>query len=164
MPVGSVGPVGTVAHILVDGSNLIHAWPELRGVLKRDRTLAREQLISRLLVLLPVACGRLTVVFDGRGPELVVEHPHGPESVAVIYTPGGVTADDVIEQLVGRSADPAGCLVATGDQAERSTIEAAGAAWCSPEELAARVERAEEQQQGRVAGINRENRRKWNRH
>ncbi|MFH1497976.1 MAG: NYN domain-containing protein [Verrucomicrobiota bacterium] len=152
-----------VAHILVDGSNLIHAWPSLGGAVKRDKALARERLISRLLVLLPAACERLTVVFDGRGPELVIEHPHGAESVAVIYTPSGVTADDIIEQLVGRSADPAGCLVATGDQAERSTIEASGAAWCSPDELAARVERAGERQSTRVAEISRENRRKWNR-
>ncbi len=156
--------MGTVAHILVDGSNLIHAWADLRSETRRgDKTVARERLVGRLLVLLPVACERLTVVFDGRGADLVVEHPHGPESVAVIYTPAGVTADDVIERLVARAADPATCLVATADQSERSTVEAAGAVWCSPDELAARVERAGEQQERRVAGLARDNGRKWNR-
>lgn len=155
--------VAAVAHILVDGSNVIHAWPELRASLRRDKALAREQLVARLLPLLPVGCERLTVVFDGRGGELAVEHPHGPDSVAVIYTPAGLTADDIIEKLVGRAADAATCLVATGDQAERATVEAAGAVWCSPEELAARVEHAASQAGARAARITNGNRQRWNR-
>lgn len=155
--------MGAVAHILVDGSNVIHAWPELRSLLRRDKSAAREQLVACLLVLLPEACDRLTVVFDGRGADLVVEHPHGPDSVAVIYTPAGLTADDVIEQLVGRAADPQGCLVATGDQSERATVEAGGARWCGPSELAARVERAETRQDGRVNRLNRDAQKEWRR-
>src|SRR5690606_3722394 len=127
--------VGATEHLLVDGSNVIHAWPELRALIKREKAVARERLIGSLLVLLPAEFARVTVVFDGRGSELVVEHPAGPDSLAVIYTPGGATADDVIEQLVGRATEPAACVVATGDQAERATIEATGAAWCSPEDL-----------------------------
>lgn len=159
----NLGIVGMVTHLLIDGSNLMHAWPELRALLKRNKLLAREQLVSQLLVLMPETTERVTVVYDGRGVELVVEHPYGPDSVAVIYTPGGLTADDVIEQLVAQSEDASGCLVATGDQAERTTVEAAGAIWCSPAELLARIERAEEQQRGRISKITKKNRGQWTR-
>jgi predicted RNA-binding protein with PIN domain len=79
------------------------------------------------------------VVFDGRGDTLQVEPVGGAADFACIYTPAGATADDVIEQLVSKATDPSACLVVTADQAERSTVEAAGAAWCSPTELAGRI-------------------------
>ncbi|AHF91851.1 putative RNA-binding protein containing a PIN domain [Opitutaceae bacterium TAV1] len=133
--------VSATKHLIVDGSNLLHAWPELRALLRRDRDAARARLVDLLAPLHDNSPEplRLTVVFDGRGSGLVVEHPAGPPSFSCIYTPAGTTADDVIEQLVARSADPAACLVATDDQAERSTVEAAGAVWCSSRDLAARA-------------------------
>lgn len=155
--------MGAVTHILVDGSNLIHAWPELRGLLSRDKSVARERLVSSVTALWPSACERLTIVFDGRGQDLVVEHPVGSDAVAVIYTPAGLTADDVIERLIGRAADASSCLVATGDQAERATVEASGAAWCTPEELAARVAKAGDVQSLRMDRIKKENARGWKR-
>lgn len=131
-----------ITHLIVDGSNILHAWPELRALLKRNRDAARARLVDLLIPLHDLETERLTIIFDGRGPELVVEHPAGPASLSLIYTPAGTTADDVIEQLVSHSAKPASCLVATDDQAERSTIEATGAAWCSARELASRASAA----------------------
>jgi len=116
------------------------AWPDTRALARRDREGARALLVRRLTGLHDGAGWRVTVVFDGRGETLQIEPVGGAADFACIYTPEGATADDVIEQLVGKAADPAACLVATADQAERSTVEAAGAAWCSPEELAGRIE------------------------
>jgi len=150
-------------HLLVDGANVLHAWPESRALLKRDRDAARSQLIQRLATLHDAESMRVTLVIDGRGSEIVVEHPSKQATFAVVYTPSSLTADDVIEQMVGRSSDPSLCEVATGDQAERNTIEATGAVWLPPADLLARVERAEQRISSRVAGLNRANTQDWKR-
>jgi hypothetical protein len=153
--------MGSEKHLLVDGANVLYAWPELRAVLRRDRSAARSRLIQRLIAIHDVEGIRVTVVFDGCGAEMVVERPAGPATFSVVSTPAGTTADDVIEQVVGRSADPGDCHVATGDQAERQTITASGAHWVSPGDLAAWVARAEERVFARVAGIRRAGAAKW---
>lgn len=150
-------------HLLVDAANVLHAWPDLRALLKRDRDAARTQLIQRLGAVHDAEALRVTVVIDGRGREIVVEHPSGQSTLTVVYTPSSLTADDVIEQMVGRSADPALCEVATGDQAERNTIEATGAVWVPTADLLARIERAEQRLSSKVAGLNRANAQDWRR-
>lgn len=148
-------------HLLVDAANVIHAWPELRALLKRDRDSARSQLIQRLGAMHDSEQIRVSVVIDGRGREIVVEHPSRQDTLAVIYTPSSRTADDVIEHMVGRTADPSTCEVATADQAERSTIEATGAVWVPPDDLRARIERAEQRLAARVSALNRTSARDW---
>ncbi|WP_245844351.1 NYN domain-containing protein [Nibricoccus aquaticus] len=150
-------------HLLIDGSNSLHAWPELRALLKRDRDAARATLSQRVSVLHDVEQLRVTLVFDGRGGELVIERPSGHATFTHLYTPSGTTADDVIEQLVGNSVDASLCLVATDDRAERQTIEALGAAGISSNELLAQIGRADERQRTQVSGLRRENEREWRR-
>jgi predicted RNA-binding protein with PIN domain len=148
-------------HLLVDAANVLHAWPETNRLLKRDREAARGLLIQRLGTLHDVEAVRVTVVIDGRGPQLVVEHPSKQSTFTVIYTPRSLTADDVIEQMVGRSATASACEVATGDQAQRNTIEATGAVWLPTADLLARVDRAERRLRTQVNGINRTTARDW---
>jgi uncharacterized protein len=148
-------------HLLIDAANVIHAWPELHALMKRDRDAARSQLIQRAGAVHDAESVRVTVVIDGRGPEIVVEHPSQLATLTVIYTPSSMTADDVIEKMVGRSTDASLCEVATGDQAERSTIEAMGAVWLPPADLLARVERAERRVGSKVAELNRTNAKDW---
>jgi predicted RNA-binding protein with PIN domain len=153
--------VSSTPHLLIDGANILHAWPELRALLLRDRDAARSQLIQRLSAIHDVERVRLTVVFDGRGSELVVERPSGEPSFSILYTPSSATADDVIERLVAQSADPTLCRVATGDQAEVQTVAAAGATTISPDELAAWVRRVEQRQGSRLRQLRDENQGKW---
>lgn len=150
-------------HLLVDGSNIMHAWPELRVLLKRDREAARTGLSLAVRAIHDVEQWRVTIVFDGRGHDLVVEHPHGQATFSHVFTPAGTTADDVIEQLAGTSASPAGIVVATDDRAERQTVEASGAQALSAADLAARVARAKERQAAQLSGLRRENEREWRR-
>ena len=148
-------------HLLIDGSNILHAWTALRVLLKSDRETARAKLSQMLSVLHDEEQVRLTLIFDGRGEKLSIEYPGAQKTFAHIYTPAGTTADDVIEQLVGQAVEPANCTVATNDRAERQTIEASGANGISAEELAAWVQRAELRQQSRVTGLKRDNERAW---
>lgn len=158
-----MAPVAFEKHLLVDAANVIHAWPGLRVLFSRDRDAARSLLVQRVGAIHDAESLRVTVVIDGRGREIVVEHPSGQATLSVIHTPSSLTADDVIEQMVGRSADPSSCEVATGDQAERSTIEATGAVWVRPADLLRRVERAESRLSSQVAKGNRANDREWRR-
>lgn len=130
------------SHLLVDGWNVLHAWPELRGLMRRDRAAARARLVQILTAVHDVEARRVTIVFDGRGPDLAIERPSAEASFSVLTTPAGTTADDVIEQLVANS-DASACVVATADRAMRETVEAAGATVIGSRELMAWVERAE---------------------
>jgi predicted RNA-binding protein with PIN domain len=150
-------------HLLVDGSNVMHAWPSLRALLKRDRDAARAALSKAVRVLHDVEQWRVTVVFDGRGADLTVEHPAGAATFSHVFTPAGLTADDAIEQLVGQAASPSDVYVATDDRAERQTIEALGASPLSADELESRVRAADERQRARVAGLHRQNDQDWQR-
>jgi len=150
-------------HLLIDGSNILHGWPELRAMLKRDRDAARARLSQAVSAIHDVEQLRVTIVFDGRGPELMLERPSGHATFTHLYTPDGATADDVIEQLVGSRGDASKCLVATDDRAERQTVEALGATSLSAEELAAWVARVTERQRAQVSGLTRENEREWRR-
>ncbi|MBC8008986.1 MAG: NYN domain-containing protein, partial [Burkholderiales bacterium] len=93
-------------HLLVDGSNVIQAWPDTRALARRDREAAKALLLRRVAVLHDFSGWRVTVVFDGRGEELAIEAVGGAADFACVHTPAGATADDVIEQLVGRAAEP----------------------------------------------------------
>ncbi len=148
-------------HLLIDGANILHAWPELRVLLKRDRDAARSQLAQSVSAIHDGEQVRVTLVFDGRGPELVVERPSAQPTFSILYTPSSLTADDVIEQFVAGAPDPTVCVVATGDRAEAQMVAATGAQVISPEELAAWVKRVEARQSATVVELQRANAKKW---
>jgi predicted RNA-binding protein with PIN domain len=151
-------------HLLVDGYNVAHAWPEVRHVLNREgRDAARSRLVERLRVLHDYGRLRVSVVFDGRGQEIAIERPTAHNTFSVVYTPGGMTADDLIEQLAAQSASPASVYVATADQAERDTIEAAGARAVSPQQLAEWIERVMREQDGALTEQRKRTEREWRR-
>ena len=148
-------------HLLVDGSNVMHAWPELRALLGRDRDAARLKLSQAVSVLHDVEQIRVSIVFDGRGREISVEQPSSHPTFAHIFTPSGTTADDVIENLVGGAREPRDCLVATDDRAERQVVESLGASGMSADDLAAWIGRAGTRQASRLTDRRRTNDRSW---
>jgi predicted RNA-binding protein with PIN domain len=148
-------------HLLVDGANILHAWPDTRALLRRDREAARARLGQIAAAIHDAEDVRVTLVFDGSGTELLTEQPGAAATLAILRTPAGTTADDVIERLVGAARVPENCVVATGDQGVRETVAALGAVCVSPEELAAWAERAERRLHTRVAGLRRETEKQW---
>lgn len=156
--------MSSVKHLLIDGSNLLRAWPELRELQKRDADTARRRLSETVRVLHDFEGVQVTLVFDGKGPEATIEQPSGQSTFVHIFTPTHLTADDVIEHFVGQISDPNMCWVATDDRAERSTVEALGAMSISTKELAAWVARTEGRQRAKVSGLNRASEKEWRRH
>ena len=139
----------------------MNAWPELRILLVRDRPAARQELMRRLIPIHDSGDARVTLVFDGRSEKLVIERPFTETTFSVVYTPSSLTADDVIEQMVGNSADPSACIVATNDRAERETVLALKAASLSADELAAWINRASARQTSKVRDLRDANARAW---
>lgn len=151
-------------HLLIDGYNIVHAWPALRRVMKTEgRDVARAQLVERVRVLHDFDRMRVSVVFDGRGADIAIERPTRHLTFSVLYTPAGMTADDLIEQLATHASEPDSVLVATADRAEGDTISAAGARLMSPEQLLQLVERAASAQSTAVTEHGKKTERQWKR-
>lgn len=85
--------------VIVDGYNVIHAWPQLKRLLV-DASLeaARDTLIERLSVFGDVAGADVTVVFDAHRSAARTNSEAVVEGVHVIFTRKGHSADRVIEK------------------------------------------------------------------
>lgn len=153
--------MSNIRHLIVDGANMVHAWPELRRLAERDRAAARTLLGQQLTPIHDSGDVRVTLVFDGRGEEIVIDRPFNHATFSVVYTPSSMTADDVIEQMVANSSCAAECGVATDDNAERETVAALGAVTLRSEDLAAWVKRALARQVATVRNLRAENSRAW---
>ncbi|WP_027717379.1 NYN domain-containing protein [Desulfovirgula thermocuniculi] len=128
-------------YLIVDGYNIIHAWPELERIYRTSMEHARARLVDILVNYAALSGEHVVVVFDahrlkGRG------HAEDAGGVEVIYTPGGVTADEVIEQLAGELARRGVVYVATGDGMEQRVILGRGAYRLTARELREKVQRA----------------------
>lgn len=145
----------------MDGANILHAWPALWKLAKTDRETARTKLIQQLAVLHDAENVRVTVVFDGRGNDVVVERLHEQATFSIVYTSSALTADDVIERMVATAPDPAMCVVATDDAAERQTTAAAGAEPMSSADLEAWLKRADDRQVRLLGSRRSANNRVW---
>ena len=167
--VASIGRAGIIdgivepaKHLLVDGYNIVHAWPDLRRVLTTEgRDVARGRLVERLRVLHDFERLRVSVVFDGRGADLAIERPTPHATFSVVYSPAGMTADDVIEQLAAQGVKAGPVIVASGDGAECSTVAGLGAEVVSPEQLAAWVAQADRRQSEVVHRHSEETESRW---
>lgn len=156
-----VQAVSSIRHLIVDGANIVHAWPELRGLAKREHSAARTKLGQLLVHIHDDSELRVTLVFDGRGNEIVIDRPSEQTTFSVVYTPSTLTADDVIEHMVAHSSTPTECCVATDDNAERETVAALGAVTMRSEDLAEWVKRAQSHQASALEKLRNANSRTW---
>lgn len=127
--------------LLVDGNNVIHAWPDLLELHRQRRGLAHTELCRRLTSYQDESGVRVVLVFDGRGAK--VETESEKTGIQIFYTDSGRTADDVIEQLTAKYAGKYEILVATNDRAEQNSVASLGGEPMSAEWLQAELERSE---------------------
>ncbi|MFT5468963.1 MAG: putative RNA-binding protein with PIN domain [Verrucomicrobiales bacterium] len=127
--------------LLVDGNNVIHAWPELLELHQQRRGLAHTELCRRLTGYQDQSEARVVLVFDGRGDKVEVEAEKS--GIQVFYTDSGRTADDVIERLTAKYAGKFEIIVATNDRAEQNAVAALGGEPMSTDWLQAEIERSE---------------------
>lgn len=135
------------ATLLVDGYNIVGAWPELREARDRDSLgAARQGLIEALVNYSAFEGVETRIVFDACYQNHCSSHCEAvTPNVFICYTASGQTADTYIEKLcallcrrIGK--DQERVIVATSDRAQQLTILGYGAEWLSAQRLAVEVE------------------------
>jgi hypothetical protein len=101
--------------VIVDGYNLLHKLPALSSLLGCDLEQARERLVSQLAGYRAARNVRVTLVFDGRGPQARPAGARLPSGVEVVYSRAPQTADDVIKRMLATERSPRACTVVTSD-------------------------------------------------
>lgn len=128
--------------LVVDGYNIIYAWPEFESFKESGLEHARYKLVSILANYSNLSGQKTFVVFDAHQVKNSVERTDIIDSVDVIFTKQGETADAYIESLVGRLFNEGIVYVATSDWAEQGIIFGKGAYRLTPGELRDQVDRA----------------------
>lgn len=130
--------------LLVDGYNIIHAWPRLASLREQKLEYARDGLVASLRPLADMGGYKVVVVFDAAAVNRQGLEAEGEGGLEVIFTRRGQTADSLIEELARRLAGENEVSVATGDRAEGDTAWSSGAAIWSADRLAREVESVQE--------------------
>jgi len=129
-------PSSSSKHLIIDGYNIIYAWPDLAKILREDGPdRARDQLAQRIRVIHDIESLRTTLVFDGQGKEIQITRPTKELSFSLVFSPARTSADGIIEQLVANSKKPADVTVATGDRALETLISKSGCYVLTPQAL-----------------------------
>ncbi len=121
----------TPHELIVDGYNIVHAWPELAPLItsgKADE--ARRRLIGILADYAAASGERVTVVFDAHGRSRDRGAGEVVDGVTVVFGSSAQSADHVIERRVAIASakgDARMVTVATGDRLQRDMVMAMGA-------------------------------------
>lgn len=127
--------------LLVDGNNIIHAWPNLLDLHSRRKESARNELIKILESYQDFSNYRVVIVFDGRGVRRTEERV--PGSVQVMYSSSDASADSMIERLAASYTSKYRIVVATDDIPVQDAVVAAGGEAISSDALSAQVEQSD---------------------
>jgi len=122
-------------YLIIDGYNIINAWPELKQLYKENIEFARDKLIEIMSQYQAYKDINVIIVFDGYlvegnpGSQLIVNE------IEVVYTKEQETADSYIERKVKLMSREALVKVATSDWIEQQVIMAMGGIRISAREL-----------------------------
>ncbi|WP_269538838.1 NYN domain-containing protein [Cerasicoccus fimbriatus] len=122
-------------HLLIDGYNVIHQWPDFAEYFHRDPAGACDHLVETVRVIHDIDNYRVTVVFDGRGAMVDAQFPGNIATFAVLYSPSDLSADGLIEQIVKNAKDPKTCTVVSRDNLIAESIRASGGFAIRPDDL-----------------------------
>lgn len=125
--------------LIVDGYNIIYAWPELIQLKAKALAASRQGLVDIMVNYSAYSGQQVYIVFDGQGAADTLEYTNG---ITICYTREGETADQYIERMVGEEALVADEIyVATSDYAQQQTILGRGAHRMSSRELYLQVQK-----------------------
>ena len=147
--------------ILVDGYSLLHAWSELAPGAPRHSARAREALIRVLTQYADSIGTPITLFFDGAGAVGQPPENLSTDSLEVVFSRKGKTADDLIERVAYRLKPHGEALAVTNDYAERDTVISMGGMAQSCEDFVQDVDRVLRE---REAFVKKHNRRESNRY
>ena len=126
--------------IIVDGYNLIYAWPMLKELAAERMDLARERLQDLLAGYCGFTRNELVLVFDGyRSPGNPGSHTQ-VHNLRVAFTKDGETGDAYIERLVDEIGKNYRVRVVTSDNLIRLSALRSGVLRTSSKEFVIEVE------------------------
>ncbi|OPX84443.1 MAG: YacP-like NYN domain protein [Pelotomaculum sp. PtaB.Bin104] len=125
--------------LIIDGYNIIFAWPEFEKLAASDLGYARSKLVEIMANHSPLSGQKIVIVFDAYQRKNMVGQTEFIDGIEVVYTQQGETADALIERLAGELAKEGTVYVATSDWAEQVVIFGRGAYRLTPLELRMQV-------------------------
>lgn len=131
-------------YLLVDGYNIIHAWPELKELTDENMEGARMKLLDILSNYQGIRKCRMIVVFDAYRVQGHIEEVIEYHNIYVVYTREAQTADQYIERFAHDNQKKYNITVATSDGLEQIIIRGAGCALLSARELKIEIDGANE--------------------
>jgi len=108
-----------VERLIVDGYNIIFAWPDLASLKDVNLQDAREMLIATLADYAAMTRQRVTVVFDSHRRPDAEASEQTISGVEVVYSGRKTSADHVIERLLFEARTSDEVTVATSDALQR---------------------------------------------
>ena len=129
-------------YIIVDGYNIVFAWSDLAEIAKDDIDAARRKLCDELSSYAGFTKTRMVVVFDGYKQKGNPGEKTQQNSIQVVYTKEGETADAYIESLVSQIGNNYQVRVATSDSLVQISSLRSGVLRMSARELMEEVEKA----------------------
>ncbi len=126
--------------LIVDGYNMIFAWPDLAQLAEQSLEHARSELISRLHNYQGFRRCLIIVVFDAYRREQNKEQIYKEHHLYIVFTKASQTADSYIEKTTHTLANQYQIQVATSDAQEQNIILGAGAMRMSAKELLKEME------------------------
>ncbi|MBR0599331.1 translation factor GTPase family protein [Sinanaerobacter chloroacetimidivorans] len=131
-------------YLLVDGYNIIYAWPELKELADENMGGARMKLLDSLSNYQGIRNCQIIVVFDayrvqGHREEVIDYH-----NLHIVYTREAQTADQYIEKFAHDNKKKYRIEVATSDGLQQMIVRGAGCFLLSARELKEEIEEANE--------------------
>lgn len=133
-------------YLVVDGYNIIYAWPCLDKMKNENLEHARDKLVDILANFSAHSGTNVYVVFDAHQVKSGTEHSEERNGVRIIYTREGETADALIEKMVGELTGLGRVYVVTSDYDEQRVIFGRGAYRLTPRDLYQQVEQYREKE------------------
>ena len=131
-------------YLLVDGYNVIFAWPELKELTEDNMDGARIKLLDILSNYQGIRKCHIIVVFDAYRVQGHLEEVIKYHNIHMVYTREAQTADHYIEKFAHDNQKKYNMTVATSDGLQQIIIRGSGCALLSARELKIEVERANE--------------------
>lgn len=131
-------------YLLVDGYNIIFAWPELKALAADNMDGAKIKLLDIMCNFQWVKKYHVIVVFDAYRVEGHREEVTDYYNIHLVYTREAQTADQYIEKFAHDNKKNYNITVATSDGLQQLIVRGEGCSLLSARELKAEVDRANE--------------------
>lgn len=154
-----------ITHLLIDAYNVIHSIPEMKKLLNAHLPSVIDAFGKYVIPVHDANHLRTTLVFDGNGREIEIQRPFKDDlNFSYLFSPAGVTADSIIEQLVLSSKKNQPFIVVSRDIPLLHTVTSVGAQTMSPGEFIDWVERSKSSISRKINAIKKDSDSKWKKH